>query len=160
MNRIVAALLTLALTSPAVADDTSRRIVGQVRHVHDGDTFFIGERKIRLWGMDAPEVKQTCGNARGNRYACGVASRDFLSALTEGIYVSCIQRGTSGNRIVASCEIDGEDIGGSMVRAGHAVDAPKYSNRAYSSDENKAKRAGVGLWQGDFVKPWLWRAKN
>ena len=43
-----------------------------------------------------------------------------------------------------------------MVRTGLAIAYRKYSNR-YVRFENTAKANRVGMWQGNFVKPWEWR---
>ena len=48
---------------PAPSVSTSPLIVGEVQVV-DGDTLYIGSRKIRLWGIDAPETQQTCDALR------------------------------------------------------------------------------------------------
>jgi endonuclease YncB( thermonuclease family) len=42
----------------------------------DGDTVQIGSTKIRLSGIDAPETDQLCLDAKGEGWACGLASRD------------------------------------------------------------------------------------
>ena len=47
-----------------------------------------------------------------------------------------------------------------MVRAGHALDWPRYSGGAYSSDQAAARIAKTGLWQGSFEAPWDYRAKQ
>ena len=50
-------LLTLALLvpTPAVAQSLSG-----AAHIVDGDTLVIDETKIRLFGIDAPELDQSC----------------------------------------------------------------------------------------------------
>jgi len=49
-----ATILLLLTTAPALAD-----IIGSAR-VIDGDTMAIGKIRIRLYGIDAPEAKQSC----------------------------------------------------------------------------------------------------
>ena len=67
----VLAVLVLLLPAflPAAHAET---LIGDVRVV-DGDTLaFEGLGvKVRLDGIDAPESKQTCEGADGNRYECG-----------------------------------------------------------------------------------------
>ena len=48
--------------STAMAD-----ITGKPRVV-DGDTIHIGKTKIRLHGIDAPEMKQTCRTSKGKKH--------------------------------------------------------------------------------------------
>jgi endonuclease YncB( thermonuclease family) len=40
--------------------------------VVDGDTIHIGKTKIRLHGIAAPEMKQTCRTSKGKEQKCGV----------------------------------------------------------------------------------------
>jgi endonuclease YncB( thermonuclease family) len=72
-------LLTLALTGmlagPALANDLSG-----VPRIIDGDTLAIGSIKIRLVGIDAPEKHQTCKDAGGQKYDCGIVSAAALRA--------------------------------------------------------------------------------
>jgi endonuclease YncB( thermonuclease family) len=46
-----------------------------------------------------------------------------------------------------------------MVGNGWAVACRQFS-MDYVRDEVDAKRAGHGLWRGDFVLPWEWRCQN
>src|SRR4051812_3764841 len=154
---IIATLMTALSASPALSD---KRIVGSVQRIHDGDTFTLAGRQIRLWGVDAPELRQQCRDRHGQRYACGIEAKSKLTKIVVGKTVACRQRGVSGNRIVAECLIKGDDIGGTMVRSGYALDAAKYSNRTYAADQSKAIKAEVGLWRGSFQEPWMWRKAN
>lgn len=61
------------MASPALAAE----ITGIPRIV-DGDTVEIGQVKIRLAGIDAPETDQVCLDAKGEKWACGIAARDEL----------------------------------------------------------------------------------
>ena len=63
MFRIAAALLFLSFS--ALADD----ITGKVRII-DGDTLEVGGKRVRLFGIDAPEAKQTC-TVDGKEWRCG-----------------------------------------------------------------------------------------
>jgi endonuclease YncB( thermonuclease family) len=70
--------LAVLLTFPAVAQSLSGRA-----DVVDGDTLAIrGEKvRIRLYGVDAPEGKQTCEDVSGKRYLCGSRTADALASL-------------------------------------------------------------------------------
>ena len=48
----------------------------------DGDTVELASTKIRLYG-DAPETNQLCLDAKGEKWACGIAARDALSAFSK-----------------------------------------------------------------------------
>ena len=45
----------------------------------DGDTIHIGKLKYRLYGIDAPEVKQEC-KKNNKKYLCGVEATKFLQS--------------------------------------------------------------------------------
>jgi endonuclease YncB( thermonuclease family) len=55
------------------------------------------------------------------------------------------------------CYAGGENINDRLVREGWALDYRKYSTY-YLDAEAAAKRAGAGIWRGDFTPPWEWRA--
>jgi endonuclease YncB( thermonuclease family) len=44
-----------------------------------------------------------------------------------------------------------------LVSEGWALDYRKYSSD-YLQAEADAKRAGAGIWRGEFTPPWEWRA--
>jgi endonuclease YncB( thermonuclease family) len=59
---------------------------------------------------------------------------------------------------VATCRVDGVDLGEWLVRQGLALDWPRYSSGRYRDAENDPARAGRGIWAGGYVEPWLYRA--
>ena len=83
MLRLVLTLLLLTLQSHAHAD-----ITGKPRVV-DGDTIHINQTKIRLHGIDAPEMKQTCRTSKGKEQMCGVLAKQALERLVRGQDVTC-----------------------------------------------------------------------
>ena len=73
----------------------------------------IGNTRIRLGGIDAPSVDQLCLNNTGERWTCGVAARDELIKHADNKSWTCHVRQAVADRrgrIVARCEVDGEDI--------------------------------------------------
>src|SRR5688572_28446933 len=78
----------LPLTAMAAAAPLS----GMGRSI-DGDSLMVGEREVRLFGIDAPEFTQTC-TRDGQAWSCGSAAADQLSKLVSGKQVSCQPRGT------------------------------------------------------------------
>jgi len=66
-------------------------------------------------------------------------------------------------RLVATCEVDGQDVSEAMLRAGLAIAYRRFlddvpgKKAAYLAAEQEAKDAGRGVWQGDFVMPERWR---
>lgn len=124
--------------------------------VIDGDTLEWRGERVRLMGFDAPEIKQTC--QRDNvTWLCGKEARKALAEWIGDRDVKCEgdERDKYG-RLLAHCSVDGEDIGEWMVSRGLAVAYYQYSYE-YQRAEHGAKSAKVGMWVGEFQKPWDWR---
>ena len=149
-------LLPALMQAPARAAD----ITGTAK-VREGDTVVIGTTRIRLGGIDAPSVDQLCLNSQGERWTCGVAARDELIKHADNQTWTCHQRQVADRRgrIVARCEVNGEDIQKWLVRNGWALSYARFSHD-YDEDEKAAREAKVGMWQGAFIAPWDWRVRN
>ncbi|MCA1371248.1 thermonuclease family protein [Bradyrhizobium sp. BRP14] len=133
-------------------------VTGQLRgsaSASDGDSLRIDGRRIRLEGIDAPEIGQTC--RRGEAVSdCGAEARLRLKALIEGATTVCRLHGRDRyGRELGVCEADGRDIGREMVLSGHAV-----SYGLYRDEEEAARGDKAGLWEGDFIRPQEWRRSN
>lgn len=151
---LVGSLVLLAAWAPSGFADA---LVGVV-HVIDGDTIDIAGQRIRLWGIDAPEGRQTC-TADGKPYYCGDESTAALRAIAEQKQAACERKDTDRfGRIVALCRVSGRDIGALMVRQGNALAFRRYSFD-YVQDENAARMARAGMWRGEFDAPWDWRRR-
>lgn len=123
--------------------------------VTDGDTLRVNGRTIRLRGVDAPELRQTCRTAEGRPYACGEAARAALARLAEGRNLACRIHGRDRyRRMLGRCSAGGEDVGESLVRSGLAL---AYLARDYAAAEEEARRLRRGLWAGSFQPPAEWR---
>ncbi|MGM0583236.1 MAG: thermonuclease family protein [Pseudomonadota bacterium] len=153
-SRLVLALLCLLAAAPAAA---AERVAGPAR-VIDGDTLEVAGRSVRLEGIDAPEIDQTCRDASGARYPCGRLAAKTLAGLVSGKRVRCEGPGPDPRgRLVAVCHAGGRDLGGALTRAGWTLAFRKFSAR-YIPQEEAARARGVGLWAGSFTDPWAWRA--
>ncbi len=120
----------------------------------------VGGTRVRLFGIDAPELKQTCKHANGRDFLCGRAAASFLLEHVRGGTVEC--RGNSVDRygrLIAVCFVGGKDLNAMMVREGWALAYRRYS-MDYVDDEKAAKVVRVGLWRGKFVPPWEWRRRR
>ncbi len=154
MLRICSVLVLLAVAPPAMAG-----VDGTVR-VIDGDTLDVGGVRVRLHGIDAPEVGQTCQTAQGRDWECGTWVSREVRARFQGAQASCDPVDTDRyGRTVATCRVDGKDIGRGLVQSGMAVAYRKYS-RAYVAEEAAAKRAEAGLHSGKFQQPEKHRRRN
>lgn len=141
--------LCLVCACPALAGAT---LHGRAS-VHDGDTIRIGTQSIRIWGIDAVELKQRCGNA-----PCGVMARDALADIIGGRDVICVAKGKSYQRIVATCMVAGVDVAQEMARRGMAYDYADYSHGFYAADQRVAQESGIGVWAMNAEEPSHWRA--
>ena len=151
MLRLALALILLLPISVAMAD-----ITGKPRVV-DGDTIHIGKTKIRLHGIDAPEMKQTCRTRKGEEQMCGQLAKQALQRLVQGQDVVC--KGDTRDRykrLLAVCYVGPFNINEQMVTDGWAMAYRKYS-KDYVKAETFAKSRREGLWRGSFELPWEWR---
>lgn len=121
--------------------------------VIDGDTFDIGRTRIRLFGIDAPELSQHCRDGDGRSYACGILAKEALNDMVRGKTVSCDPQDIDiYGRAVAVCTTGERDLNAAMVDAGLAVAYRHYSH-SYVRDEEAARRDHRGLWAGSFEMP-------
>lgn len=107
--------------------------------VVDGDTIDIAGTRIRLAGIDAPEMD----------HPYGVKAKWALVNLCKGHVVRAVFDGDlSHGRTVATCYLpDGRDLSAEMVKAGMAVDWPKFSRGKYAGLEPEGIRRK--LWRCD-----------
>ena len=132
----------------------SFRVVG----IHDGDSITVlsvekKQIKIRLEGIDAPELKQ----------AFGSRAKEHLSSLIMGKDVTLIVKGEDlYKRTLSKIVLDSQDVNLSMVRDGFAWHYSKYSkDKKFAEAEAEAKIKKKGLWiDQDPVAPWDYRSNQ
>lgn len=151
----IALILVLALQASAWA------FPGLVVSVHDGDTITVltednRQIKIRLYGIDAPELRQDFGTR----------SKQAMAAMVHGrqVEVEAVDQDRYG-RTVAMITADGQtSVNEEMVRIGMAWVYPRYCRRPecdrWADLESQARSDGVGLWADPApLAPWSWRRK-
>lgn len=132
-----------------------RQYRGQPR-VIDGDTLEIRGERIRLFGIDAPELGQPWWDQDGRERDAGLSSKEALAELVEGKRVVVnVLREDQYQRTVAIVKVDGRDVARSLINQGLAFASPG-SNR-YRRTEKSARRRKRGFWQGDVMMPWDFR---
>ena len=123
--------------------------------VADGDSLEKGDLRIRLNGIDAPELYQNCYDKNGREYACGKNAKNYLQELSDDI-ANCVFLGKDKYaRSLMECYLrDGRSVNSEMVLQGWAV---SYGEK-YKDEELRAKKQVSGIWQGRFMRPELFRA--
>lgn len=154
---VLLAVLILGLFALIAArlDRVEIRQVGGTVIVNDGDSLTLAGERIRLRGIDAPELNQTCSRD-GQTYGCGRKSKAALQVLIAGRPVVCEgwQRDRY-RRLLATCKSGDTDLNRSLVSEGWAV-----AFGGFDAEERAAQKAGLGLWAGEFVRPAEWRSTH
>lgn len=120
--------------------------------VADGDSLSVSGIRVRLFGIDAPELAQNCYDGE-TVVACGEMAKAQLQAMIGSSQVSCSGKSTdSFGRMVAVCRIGNLDLGLAMVEAGWATAYRNYSD-VYVPAETRARALRTGLWQWTFQPP-------
>jgi endonuclease YncB( thermonuclease family) len=120
--------------------------------VIDGDTIHIGKLKYRLFGIDAPEIKQIC-EKDNTKIQCGVIAKSVLKNKIADKIPECIVKDKDRyQRLVAECFIGKESLSRFMVRQGYAVAYSQYS-KDFIEDEKYAKENKLGIWSMNFQIP-------
>lgn len=135
-------LLLVFGCAPVLAE--SRVYDARVTRVFDGDTLWVQPlpdgryRKLRLDGLDAPEICQDGG----------AASRDALAARVLQRVVTVHERARDDyGRALVRLEHGGEDVGSVMVRQGMAWSYRwRHSDGPYAREEALARDRKQGLF--------------
>jgi endonuclease YncB( thermonuclease family) len=134
---------------------------GEVVSVADGDTVTIRNSsnqqiKVRLAGIDAPEIEQAFGDA----------AKSQLSRWALGRQVHCeAKKADALGRAVGRLQLDGADLNLLMVRTclawhypGHDGELSAPERVAYARAEAFARTGPCGLFQdASAVAPWAYR---
>ncbi|MEM6749479.1 MAG: thermonuclease family protein [Planctomycetota bacterium] len=136
-------------------------VTAKVVRVVDGDTLLVDipdlredapETRVRLWGIDAPELAKPSRNQPAEPGA--QAATDALQALTEGQVVTLVlephrPRGDFG-RVVAHVRLaDGRQAAAVLLERGLARSDGRWSHAridSYARLERTAREARVGIW--------------
>ena len=150
----------MVLFSPQIFADVN----GVISRVIDADTVVIKSDqginyKIRLLGIDAPEINQVYGK-EATRYLSNKVLGKNLKVLGENK--------DRYHRLLGKLILNGNDINLDLVKNGMAwhykfykKSQEKKDQLLYSNAEIYAKVNNLGLWAKKMpMPPWQWRKKN
>jgi endonuclease YncB( thermonuclease family) len=176
-RRLVIAAVPLLLLAAAWAGAAWLRPPGDSDRygVVDGDTLELRpehcllsrlgmaclSQRLRLYGVDAFESKQTCRDPLGATWSCGAMATERLRALVAAPDFSChVDREYVDRhaREFAFCLSGGRDVGALLVSEGLAFAYGRGTQ--YLPYEAEAREARRGAWAGGFagfVRPQFFR---
>lgn len=106
--------------------------------VVDGNSIKLNGQTVRLWGIAAPSLDETCTTRGGKIWPCGKRARDQLSEAVREDDPSC-QNKEAG---FVQCRVSGIDVGLLLVKEGLA-----RSTGPYAEIEERARSAKTGIWE-------------
>ena len=151
LSIVGAALMVLYGAWTLLADASNELLVGKAQ-VITGDTLEIAGERIQIFGINSPEPNQVC-DYHGTKWLCGAKSAIEVARWIGGSTLVCRRRSTPPSR-TASCMKGAVDVGRWAIRHGWAV-ADTCRSRSYVDDQEKARRARVGMWSSSFPMPRL-----
>jgi len=157
MKPFLALFIALWIATPARADPATG-----IPYIVDGDSVSL---PFRLFGIDAPELYQTCQTRAGRCDPCGKRAQVALKTLTgKARTIRCERTGTMiSGRVIAVCFAGQVDIGKAMLSQGWAVIYRRHFSQvpelasSYIAAEAEAKAEARGIWAGEFIRPERWR---
>ncbi len=158
-RRLLAALLVPALAlaagfqaAPARAGEATRPTVSGPATVIDGNTLEIGGRRLRLYGIDAPDLDQICFDGHERGYPCGRVAAAALAARIGGDALACAPHAAADGSASVVCRLGQDDLAAWMVASGYAV-ADRSVSADYTDQDRRAWGRRLGLWSGVFELP-------
>lgn len=147
-------MMLAGIVSPVSAQD----FAGSGRAV-DGDSLFVDGREVRLYGIDAPEYRQSC-RVGWNNWSCGVDAASALRTLVDTRQLTCTPRDRDVyGRTVATCRIGDMDLAAAMLEKGFAI-ALDNAPAGYVAIAERSRSTKIGIWASEFVAPASYRAAN
>lgn len=140
--------------APAPASDAAVEL-GEVIAVVDGDTIDVrtdqGESRVRLIGLDTPEINRSGGNEE----CYAQEARTELDTMLYGRTVELTTDPSQGDtdrygRLLRHVTIDGQNAALALIASGAAheytYDTPYIGQAEYRDAETEARVGELGLW--------------
>lgn len=140
-----------------------KTFTAKVVGVHDGDTITVLDSrnqqfKIRLAGIDAPELRQEFGQKSKYNLSGFIFGKNVLISFTKT---------DKYGRIVGKVSLNGVDVNLKQIEDGFAWHYKEYESeqsendrKIYAEAEKRARVKEFGLWIQPALAPWEWRAKK
>ena len=111
------------LRRPGLPDAGWSALAVEIR-VLDGGTLRLGDRTLRLSGVEPPARGETCADASGRPFDCGAAAAEALSRLVNGRSVVCqAERASAPGHAIGTCQAGGAELNAGRGAAGWALAA-------------------------------------
>ncbi len=130
----------------------SQELIGKTIRVYDGDTMTIlvnkQKVKIRLFGVDAPELKQSFGKESREhlRKLCPLGKKAKVEVVSKDRY----------KRVVGIAYCNDVEVNANQVENGYAWAYRHYSKK-YIPLELRARSKKIGLWAKKAMEPRVYR---
>jgi endonuclease YncB( thermonuclease family) len=157
VNKLTTGIFALAAALSAPVAAAQAATISGSAEVIKPYSFTLGDYEVFLLGVDSVEAKQTC-TVNGRIWECWAAAQRQLQTLLSEGEVTCesVVEVSSPKRMIASCTLNGQDVGLQFVQSGFGLALPQETAR-YGDAQANARVAGIGLWQGTFTTPSVWR---
>lgn len=157
--KLTLCMALVALTCAIVPQTARAQFMDGPVSAVDGDSLEMTGTRIRLFGIDAPEARQSCKRQQAD-WACGAEAARQLREFVQGRQIRCSGRDNDRyGRLVATCTADGMDLALMMIQSGLAITLPQ-GDPAYLAAEDTVRKAKFGIWGAQFETPAAWRAAN
>jgi micrococcal nuclease len=151
--------LALVLAAVSFCFAAEAWVKGIAQDVHDGDTFKLNANgqvlKIRVYGIDAPEINQEYGEASGK------ALRELING--KEIRLRIQNKDAYGRTVGEPWLGDSLNVSLWMVKNGNAWWYKSYSKKRSDLEkaQAEAKEKKLGIWaNSDPVAPWDFRKEK
>jgi len=134
------------------------QIISGRAEIVDGDSLTINGERIRLAGIDAPEMRQFCQDEASGDMPCGRLAKQHLEELVHNRPVTCRwQTRDRYDRILGICQAGNDDLNRLMVEDGWAL---SYYSSAYNNEQKLARNKKRGMWRWKVQQPQQWRREH
>lgn len=140
-------------------------ITGKVNFVYDGDTILVGSTKVRLLGVNSPEVAWPKYQKKGECF--GAEAKAWFSSRLLGKKVTLLPDPLAPDRdrygrLLATVKFRGKNVNEELIKKGCALAPTRFPHsrmKEFVALEREAKKSKRGLWgecrvwcRGDFCK--------